>query len=63
MRSRDLLAGDRKTGAFAVDDITDAANTVLGGFLLAVLGRSMAGADATFRHQLTEQTIRGILTR
>ncbi|MFI7128891.1 TetR/AcrR family transcriptional regulator [Nonomuraea sp. NPDC050153] len=63
---RDLLAEGRKTGAFAVDDIADAANAMLGGLLLAVLGRSMAGTDAadpTFRHQLTEQTIRGILTR
>lgn len=63
---RELLTEGRSTGAFAVDDATDAANAVLGALLLAVLGRSMTGADATdptFRHQLTEQTIRGILAR
>ncbi|MDP4503738.1 TetR/AcrR family transcriptional regulator [Nonomuraea turcica] len=63
---RDLLAEGRKTGAFDVDNVADAANTMLGGLLLGVLGRSMAGADATdptFRALLTEQTVRGVLTR
>ncbi|MFC5827236.1 TetR/AcrR family transcriptional regulator [Nonomuraea insulae] len=63
---RDLLAEGSKTGTFAIDNLADAANTVLGGLLLGVLGRSMAGTDATdpaFRRQLTEQTVRGILTR
>jgi TetR/AcrR family transcriptional regulator len=62
---RELLAEGRKAGIFAADDIGDAANAMLGALLLAVLGRSMAGADATdpsFQNHLTEQTIRGILT-
>lgn len=63
---RELLAAGRETGAFAIDNITDAANTLLGGVLLGVLGRSMSGADATdpaFQAQLTEQLIRGVLAR
>jgi TetR/AcrR family transcriptional regulator len=61
---RDLLLEGRASGAFAVHDIGDAANAVLGAILLAVLGRTMAGADPTdrrFRQQLTEQIIRGLL--
>jgi AcrR family transcriptional regulator len=63
---RELLADGWKAGDFAVDDIADAANAVLGAVLLGVLGRSMSGADATdprFRQQLTEQAVRGVLTR
>lgn len=62
---RELLARGRKTGAFAVDSPADAANAILGALLLAVLGRSLSGADPTdprFRRHLTEQTVRGILT-
>lgn len=62
---RDVLADGRTTGAFAVDNNADTANAILGALLLAVLGRTMAGADPTeprFREQLTEQTVRGILT-
>jgi hypothetical protein len=61
---RDLLLEGRASGAFAVHDVGDAANAVLGAILLAVLGRAMAGADPTdrrFRQQLTEQIIRGLL--
>ena len=61
---RDLLSDGRATGAFALDNVADAANAILGAVLLAVLGRSMTGADPAepgFRRQLTEQTLRGIL--
>lgn len=60
---RELLAEGVRSGAFAVGDIADAANAVLGGLLLGVLGRSMTGSDPTdpdFQQQLTEQTVRGI---
>jgi TetR/AcrR family transcriptional regulator len=62
---RELLARGCKAGAFTVDSTADAANAILGALLLAVLGRSMSGADPTdprFRKHLTEQTVRGILT-
>jgi hypothetical protein len=39
---------------------------VFGAILLGVLGRCMTGADATdprFQQQLTDQAVRGILTR
>jgi AcrR family transcriptional regulator len=61
---RDLLADGSTAGAFAVDDVGDAANAILGAVVLAVLGRSMAGADTTdrrFRQHLTEQAVRGVL--
>jgi hypothetical protein len=61
---RHLLADGRSAGAFAVEDVADAANAVLGAILLGVLGRSMSGGDPTgqgFRRQLTEQAIRGIV--
>jgi len=62
---RELLTEGQKTGAFAVDDVADAANAVLGALLLAVLGRSMAGADPTdprFRQHLAKQAVLGVLT-
>ena len=61
---RELLAEGGKAGAFALDNVADAANAVLGALLLGVLGRSMSGSDPTdpaFREQLTEQTVRGLL--
>jgi TetR/AcrR family transcriptional regulator len=61
---RELLTDGRTAGAFAIDNIADAANAILGAILLAVLGRSTSGADTTdaqFHRQLTDQTIRGIL--
>jgi TetR/AcrR family transcriptional regulator len=63
---RELLAAGREIGVFAIDDVADATNALLGGVLLGVLGRSMSGADATdaiFQRHLTEQVVRGILTR
>lgn len=63
---RELLAAGREAGIFAVEDIADAANAIVGAVLLGVLGRSMSGADATdpqFRRQLSEQVVLGILTR
>lgn len=62
---RELLTAGRQAGAFAIDDVADAANALLGAVLLGVLGRSMSGADATdaaFQRQLTEQAVRGVLT-
>ena len=59
-------ADGQKAGAFTVDSNDDAANAVFGAILLGVLGRSMTGADATdprFQQQLTDQAVRGILTR
>lgn len=61
---RELLAEGRKAGAFAVDDPGDAANAILGAVLLAVLGRSMTGADAAdarFRRHLVDQIVQGVL--
>jgi hypothetical protein len=61
---RELLSAGRETGVFAIDNIADAANALLGAVLLGVLGRSMSGADATdpaFQQQLTAQLVRGVL--
>ncbi|MFV2082974.1 TetR/AcrR family transcriptional regulator [Micromonospora sp. LOL_021] len=63
---RELLTEAGTVGAVTVDDTADAANAVLGALLLAVLGRSVAGADPTdarFREQLTDQVLHGVLTR
>lgn len=62
---RELLAAGRQTGVFAIDNVADAANALLGAVLLGVLGRSMSGADATdaaFQRQLTKQAVCGVLT-
>ena len=56
----------RTPGAFSIDNIADAANTILGGILLAVLNRSMSGTDTTdppFLRQISEQTVQGVLRR
>jgi len=63
---RDLLTEARATNAATVHDVADTANAVLGALLLAVLGRSTAGADPTdpqFREHLTDQVLHGILAR
>lgn len=63
---RELLAEGRNASAFTVDNPADAANAILGALLLAVLGRSMSGADPAdprFQRHLVEQTVRGVLTR
>jgi AcrR family transcriptional regulator len=62
---RELLTAGRQSGAFAIDNVSDAANALLGAILLAVLGRSTSDADATdpaFQQQLTEQAVQGVLT-
>jgi hypothetical protein len=46
---RDVLTEGRDVGVLAADEPADAANAILGGLLLAVLGRAMAGADPTER--------------
>ncbi|GAA1782021.1 hypothetical protein GCM10009682_00350 [Luedemannella flava] len=61
---REVLIEGRATREFAVADAADAANAILGAMLLAVLGRSMTGADTTdaaFRRRVTEQLVRGVL--
>lgn len=61
---RELLTDGRDAGVFTADDTADAANAIIGAVLLGVLGRSMAGADATdarFQQQLTQQAVRGVL--
>ena len=62
---REVLTHGRDAGVFATEDPADAANAILGGLLLAVLGRAMTGADPTnprFRQHLVDQVLRGVLT-
>jgi TetR/AcrR family transcriptional regulator len=62
---REVLTDGRKAGVFTLGNPADAANAVLGAILMAVLGRSMSGADPTdrrFQQHLTDQVVRGILT-
>jgi TetR/AcrR family transcriptional regulator len=61
---RNLLTETRTAGGATVHNVADAANAALGALLLAVLGRSTAGADPTdpqFRQHLTDQVLHGIL--
>ncbi len=61
---REVLSDGKRDGAFAIADVADAANTALGGILLGVLGRTMAGddpLDARFRQRLTDQIVAGVL--
>ena len=60
-----MLTQGRDAGVFAVEAPADAANAILGGLLLAVLGRAMTGADPTdpqFREHLVDQMLRGVAT-
>lgn len=62
---RDLLTETHDAGAATVHDAADAANAIVGAVLLAVLGRSAAGADPTdpkFSQHLTDQVLHGILS-
>jgi AcrR family transcriptional regulator len=62
---RGVLTEGRDAGVFAVEDSADAANAILGGLMLAVLGRAMIGADPTdppFRQHLVNQMLRGVVT-
>jgi TetR/AcrR family transcriptional regulator len=59
---REVLAHGRDAGVFAAVDPADAATAILGGLLLAALGRAMTGADPTnprFRQHLVDQMLRG----
>ncbi|WP_053616732.1 TetR/AcrR family transcriptional regulator [Nocardiopsis sp. NRRL B-16309] len=61
---RDLLTECHADGAVGVEDVGDAANTMLGGLLHGVLGRAMAEADPTdprFLERLRDQVLRGVL--
>jgi TetR/AcrR family transcriptional regulator len=62
---RAVLTEGGDAGVFAPGDPADAANAILGGLLLAVLGRAMTGADATdprFRQHLADQMLRSVVT-
>jgi hypothetical protein len=62
---RKVLAHGRDDGVLAAGEPADAANAILGGLLLAVLGRAMTGADPTeprFRQHLAYQLLRGVMT-
>jgi|HubBroStandDraft_6_1064221.scaffolds.fasta_scaffold775886_2 hypothetical protein len=62
---REALTQGREAGLVAAGDPADAANAILGGLLLAVLGRAMTGADPTdprFRQHLADQLLRGVVT-
>jgi hypothetical protein len=61
---REVLTQGRDAGVLALEDPADAANAILGGLLLAVLGRAMTGADPTdprFRQHLVDQMLRGVV--
>lgn len=60
-----MLTRGRDAGVFAVENPADAANAILGGLLLAVLGRALTGADPAdprFRQHLVDQMLRGVVT-
>jgi TetR/AcrR family transcriptional regulator len=62
---REVLTQGRDAGVMAAGDPADAANAILGGLLLAVLGRAMTGADPTdprFRQGLVDQVVHGVVT-
>lgn len=62
---QDVLTQGRDAGVFAIEDPADAANAILGGLLLAVLGRAMTRTDPTdpsFRQRLADQMLRGVVT-
>jgi TetR/AcrR family transcriptional regulator len=49
----------------AAEGRADAVNAILGGLLVAVLGRAMTGADPAdprFRQHLADQMLRGVVT-
>jgi TetR/AcrR family transcriptional regulator len=61
---REVLAQGRDAGVFAAPDPADATSAILGGLLLAVLGRAMTGADPTdprFRQHLVDQMLAGVV--
>jgi TetR/AcrR family transcriptional regulator len=60
---REVLIEGRATGVFAVENVPDATNAMLGSMLLAVLGRSMSGEDTTdptFHEQVTRHVTRAV---
>lgn len=61
---REVLVEGRASGAFDVADVTLAANAVLGGVLMAVLGGALdhgTPLDADQGAALTDQVVRGVL--
>jgi AcrR family transcriptional regulator len=61
---RELLTAGRAGNAFAIENVADAANAILGAILLGVLSRTLSGADATdpaFQRQLAEQVVQGVM--
>jgi AcrR family transcriptional regulator len=62
---REVITQACDAGVLAAVDPADAANAILGGLLLAVLGRAMTGADLAdprFREHLVDQMLRGVVT-
>lgn len=60
---RELLVEGRAKGVFAFAHAGDAANAILGGVLMGVLGRAMAQqdpTDASFAEGLADQVVRGV---
>ncbi|WP_370382827.1 TetR/AcrR family transcriptional regulator [Catenulispora sp. GAS73] len=63
---REVLTEGRDAGVFAAEAPADAAYALMGGLLLAVLGRAMAGtdpADPVFQQHLVDQLLRGVSFR
>jgi AcrR family transcriptional regulator len=61
---RELLIEGRAEGAFTFDHAGDAASAILGAALLGVLGRALAGEEATdprFVTGLADQIVRGVV--
>lgn len=61
---REVLTQGRDAGVFAVEGPADATNAILGGLLLAVLGRAMTSADPAdprFRQHLADQMLHGVV--
>jgi hypothetical protein len=61
---REVLTHGCEAGVFAAGDPADAVNAILGGLLVAVLGRAMTGADPAnprFRQHLVDQMLRGVV--
>jgi AcrR family transcriptional regulator len=62
---RDLLSHGRESGEFTFDDAADTANLLLGGMLIAILGRAVEGRslnDGGFRRSIADQLLRTVTT-
>jgi len=62
---RDLLSHGRESGEFTFDDAADTANLLLGGMLIAILGRAVEARsldDGGFRRSIADQLLRTVTT-